>query len=332
MPKVSVIVPVYNSEQELRDCLDSLVEQTEKDIEIIVIDDGSTDNSPEIEAEYQKKYPNIKVYRNERNLGQSETRNRGIELAEGDYIAFLDSDDYVNPGMYEELYQAAVDNNMPELIVTGLSFVKGNEYRKKDLTFIGKQSTTIIHPMDTPDQVFFESPSLCNKLFRKDTVKNYKFLDVSAWEDIAFSYSRFMEANTVISKPTLNYFYRRNASLKSNGVSAQNFKENDKITDIFIVADELEEELKRNGKYPFFADQIRALQIACCLQRVDEVNEWQESTTKEKVKDMMYSTMLEKYGDLEGIDTGLLSSKTGFSIMDEYNSYISEHKNNQNKR
>lgn len=323
MPKVSVIVPVYNSEQELRDCLDSLVEQTEKDIEIIVIDDASTDNSPEIEAEYQKKYPNVKVYRNERNLGQSETRNRGIELAEGDYIAFLDSDDYVNPGMYEELYQAAVENNMPELIVTGLSFVKGNEYRKKDLTFIGKQSTTIIHPMDNPDQVFFESPSLCNKLFRKDTVKNYKFLDVSAWEDIAFSYSRFMEANTVISKPTANYFYRRDVS---NGVSAKNFKENDKITDIFVVADELEEELKRNGKYPFFADQIRGLQIACCLQRVDEVNNWQDEETKTNVKNMMFSTMLEKYGTLDGIDTGILSSKTGFRIMDEYNDYVNDQK------
>lgn len=323
MPKVSVIVPVYNSEQELRDCLGSLVEQTEKDIEIIVIDDASTDNSPEIEAEYQKKYPNVKVYRNERNLGQSETRNRGIELAEGDYIAFLDSDDYVNPGMYEELYQAAVDNNMPELIVTGLSFVKGNEYRKKDLTFIGKQSTTIIHPMDNPDQVFFESPSLCNKLFRKDTVKNYKFLDVSAWEDIAFSYSRFMEANTVISKPTANYFYRRDVS---NGVSAKNFKENDKITDIFVVADELEEELKRNGKYPFFADQIRGLQIACCLQRVDEVNNWQDEETKTNVKNMMFSTMLEKYGTLDGIDTGILSSKTGFRIMDEYNDYVNDQK------
>lgn len=323
MPKVSVIVPVYNSEQELRDCLDSLVEQTEKDIEIIVIDDASTDNSPAIEAEYQKKYPNVKVYRNERNLGQSETRNRGIELAEGDYIAFLDSDDYVNPGMYEELYQAAVDNNMPELIVTGLSFVKGNEYRKKDLTFIGKQSTTIIHPMDNPDQVFFESPSLCNKLFRKDTVKNYKFLDVSAWEDIAFSFTRFLEANTVISKPTANYFYRRDVS---NGVSAKNFKENDKITDIFVVADELEEELKRNGKYPFFADQIRGLQIACCLQRVDEVNNWQDEETKTNVKNMMFSTMLEKYGTLDGIDTGLLSSKTGFRIMDEYNDYVNDQK------
>lgn len=326
MPKVSVIVPVYNSEQELRDCLDSLVEQTEKDIEIIVIDDGSTDNSPEIEAEYQKKYPNVKVYRNERNLGQSETRNRGIELAEGDYIAFLDSDDYVNLGMYEELYQAAVENNMPELISTGLKFVEGSEYRKNKLEYIGKQSAITIHPMNDPDQVFFESPSLCNKLFRKDTVKNYKFLDVSAWEDIAFSYSRFMEANTVISKPTLNYFYRRNASLKSNGVSAQNFKENDKITDIFIVADELEEELKRNGKYPFFADQIRALQIACCLQRVDEVNNWQDEETKTNVKNMMFSTMLEKYGTLDGIDTGLLSSKTGFRIMDEYNDYVNDQK------
>lgn len=323
MPKVSVIVPVYNSEQELRDCLDSLVEQTEKDIEIIVIDDASTDNSPEIEAEYQKKYPNVKVYRNERNLGQSETRNRGIELAEGDYIAFLDSDDYVNPGMYEELYQAAVENNMPELIVTGLSFVKGNEYRKKDLTFIGKQSTTIIHPMDNPDQVFFESPSLCNKLFRKDTVKNYKFLDVSAWEDIAFSFTRFLEANTVISKPTANYFYRRDVS---DGVSAKNFKENDKITDIFVIADELEEELKRNGKYPFFADQIRGLQIACCLQRVDEVNNWQDEETKTNVKNMMFSTMLEKYGTLDGIDTGILSSKTGFRIMDEYNDYVNDQK------
>ena len=141
-----------------------------------------------------------------------------------------------------------------------------------------------------------------------------------------------MEANTVVNKPTLNYFYRRNVSEKSTGVSAQNFRENDRITDVFIVADELEEELKRSGKYPFFAEQIRALQIACCLQRVDEVNEWQENTTKDKVKAMMYSTIYKKYGDLEGIDTGLLSSKTGFRIMDEYSEYVDKQKNSQNRR
>ena len=87
-----------------------------------------------------------------------------------------------------------------------------------------------------------------------------------------------------------------------------------------------EEELKRNGKYPFFADQIRGLQIACCLQRVDEVNNWQDEETKTNVKNMMFSTMLEKYGTLDGIDTGLLSSKTGFRIMDEYNDYVNDQK------
>ena len=82
MPKVSVIVPVYNMETEVRDCLDSLVAQTEKEIEIIAIDDNSTDQSLEVLKEYARKYSNIKVYHNPENVGQSETRNRGIEVAE----------------------------------------------------------------------------------------------------------------------------------------------------------------------------------------------------------------------------------------------------------
>ena len=78
MPKISIIVPVYNSEQEIKDCLDSLVEQTEKDLEIIVIDDKSTDHSLEIVESYAKNYSNIRVYRNEQNQGVSKTRNIGI--------------------------------------------------------------------------------------------------------------------------------------------------------------------------------------------------------------------------------------------------------------
>lgn len=323
MAKVSIIVPVYNSEYELRDCLDSLVDQTEKDIEIIIIDDSSTDHSLEIETEYTQKYHNIRLYRNERNLGQSETRNRGLQLAEGDYITFLDSDDYVNPGMYEELYQAAVDNNMPELITTGLIFVEGNEYRRKNLSYIEQAPISVVFPSKEPNSIFFESPSLCNKLFRKDTIKKYRFLDVSAWEDIAFSFTNFLKAEKVIIKPTANYFYRRNLS---SGVSAKNFKENDKITDIFTVADELEEELKRTGKYDLFAPQIRGLQIAICLQRVDEVNNWQNEDIKTEVKNMMLSTICEKYGTLENLDTGLISSKTGFRMMEEYNNYTREQK------
>lgn len=323
MPKISVIVPVYNSEHELKDCLDSLVDQTEKDIEVLVIDDGSTDNSLAIALEYQKQYSNIKVYKNAQNMGQSAARNKGLELAEGEYIAFLDSDDYVNPEMYEELYQTAINNNMPALITTGLVFVKGIEYRTKDLSFIAKAPISTIQPLENPNSIFFESPSLGNKLFKKDTVKNYRFLNVSAWEDIAFTFTRFLEADDVIRKPTANYFYRRDLS---SGVSSKNLKENDKITDIFVVADEIEQELKRSGKYDFFAPQIRSLQIAICLQRVEEINKWENQEASQRAKYMIFSTIHEKYGTLSGIDIGLISSKTGIQAIDEYNNYLDKEK------
>lgn len=323
MPKISVIVPVYNSEYELKDCLDSLVEQTEKDIEVLIIDDGSTDNSLAVALEYQKQYSNIKVYKNAKNMGQSVARNKGLELAQGEYITFLDSDDYINPEMYEELYQAAINNNRPALITTGLVFVKGNEYRTGDLSFIAKASISTIQPLESPNSIFLESPSLGNKLFRNDTAKNYRLLNVSAWEDIAFSLTRFLEADKVIVKPTANYFYRRDLS---RGVSSKNLKENDKITDIFVVADEIEQELKRSGKYHFFAPQIRSLQIAICLQRIDEINNWENKEIKEKVKHMIFSTVYQKYGTLEGIDIGLISSKTGVQSIDEYKDYLDKEK------
>src|SRR5699024_6015694 len=98
--KVSVIVPVYNSELYLKDCLDSLVNQTLKDLEIIIVDDASTDKSLKIIMEYKNKYPNIiKVFQNEQNKGQGASRNVGLSLATGEYIGFLDSDDYVIPTM-----------------------------------------------------------------------------------------------------------------------------------------------------------------------------------------------------------------------------------------
>ena len=92
--KISVIVPVYNVSEYVDDCLDSLIRQTLKEIEIIVVNDGSTDNSQYIIDAYAKKYPNIKVYQKP-NGGLSDTRNFGIQLATGEYITFVDGDDYV---------------------------------------------------------------------------------------------------------------------------------------------------------------------------------------------------------------------------------------------
>lgn len=110
MYKVSVIVPVYNAEDYLHRCVDSLLNQTLKDIEIILVDDGSKDSSPAICDEYAEKHDNITVLHLE-NGGPARARNKGIEIAKGDYIGFADSDDYSHPEQFEKLYQNAKENN-----------------------------------------------------------------------------------------------------------------------------------------------------------------------------------------------------------------------------
>ena len=138
MIKVSIIIPVYNNGKYLRTCLDSLVNQTLKDIEIIAVDDNSSDNSLLILMEYAKKYHNIRVYHNRKNLGQGATRNIGLEYAKGEYIGFVDSDDYVRYNMYEDMYKAVLNNNYPELVTTDILFVKDDGYANRDLDFLSR--------------------------------------------------------------------------------------------------------------------------------------------------------------------------------------------------
>lgn len=130
---LSVIVPVYNSAENLETCLLSLVNQTIKDIEIIVIDDASTDNSKEIIERFANKYKNVKAYYNNKNLGAGRTRNIGLSLATGKYIGFVDSDDYVNSTMYEYMLDEAVKEGFSDMVITGLRFVKNNDYALMDL-------------------------------------------------------------------------------------------------------------------------------------------------------------------------------------------------------
>lgn len=106
MPKVSVIVPVYNVENYIRKCLDSIISQTLKDIEIILVDDGSEDNSGKICDEYAEKDSRIIVI-HQKNNGLSNARNTGLNIASGEYIGFVDSDDYIKSEMYSEMYQTA---------------------------------------------------------------------------------------------------------------------------------------------------------------------------------------------------------------------------------
>lgn len=113
--KVSVIVPVYNAEKYLRECFDSLVNQTLKDIQIIAVNDGSPDYSAEICEEYEKKYDNFEYYYKE-NGGSASARNLGLEHATGEYIGFVDADDWVELDMYEKMYSTAKSNQDTDIV------------------------------------------------------------------------------------------------------------------------------------------------------------------------------------------------------------------------
>ena len=106
MPKVSIIVPVYNVEKYLRRCIDSILRQTLTDIEVILVDDGSFDSSGKICEEYARKDSGLRVI-HQKNAGVAVARNTGLDIASGDYIAFVDSDDYIEPNMYQSMMQVA---------------------------------------------------------------------------------------------------------------------------------------------------------------------------------------------------------------------------------
>ena len=111
MKDISIIVPVYNAEKYLVKCLDSLVNQTKKNIEIILVNDGSKDKSIDILNEYKEKYPDMITIISQENQGQSAARNSGIENATGKYIDFVDSEDYVSENMFEKLYEKAIEKD-----------------------------------------------------------------------------------------------------------------------------------------------------------------------------------------------------------------------------
>jgi glycosyltransferase involved in cell wall biosynthesis len=127
MPKVSVIVPAYNREKYIGQCLDSILNQTYKDLEIIVVDDGSTDSTPEMVEEYRRRYgEKIKFKRLERNRGQSVATNEGIKMAEGEYIAFCDSDDWFHPERIEKMVKVLEENPSKVLVSSNDYIVREN--------------------------------------------------------------------------------------------------------------------------------------------------------------------------------------------------------------
>ena len=160
-PKVSVIVPVYNTEKYLRDCLDSLVNQTIDGIEIVVVNDGSKDSSRQILEEYAEKHPGKIVIYDQENRGQAVARNKALSLCSGEYIGFLDSDDVAKPDMFEKLYNKAVENDA-DMVACDYEFITGSGIIVKHTKSFKDQKDMFIDCLVDP----------WNKLFKAEVLKD----------------------------------------------------------------------------------------------------------------------------------------------------------------
>ena len=243
MVTLSVIVPVYNTEKYLRECLDSIINQTFRDIEIICVNDGSTDKSLEILKEYALKDNRIKVI-NQENKGQSIARNVGLNIASGKYITFIDSDDYLDLNTYD-----TVLSNIENIdIVCFGAKVFGNENTKQKLSDDKYYQIKYDGVIELNDEIRFETDcSVCNKIFKKDVIKKYNinFPIGIHYEDAEFY---FKYINVVNQARYINkYFYhyrRRNDSIMSNTFNGCAFA----IEHLYIV-DNLYNFLQKNSLF-----------------------------------------------------------------------------------
>ncbi len=200
---ISVIIPVFNVERYLEECINSIIHQTYKNMEIILIDDGSTDRSGSICDDYAKKDNRIKVVHQE-NCGLSRARNVGLEIAKGDYIGFVDSDDYINNDMYEFLLQLAIKTNADIAIC-------GTYYKH----FIHKcQAEEMVYSSEEAIKIMLSeskfNTSAWDKLYKVELFNNIRYPDGKIYEDLDTTYRLFHIANKIVYNSTPKYYYRNN--------------------------------------------------------------------------------------------------------------------------
>lgn len=249
MKKVSVIVPVYNVEQYLEKCLDSLVNQTlGEDIEIVIINDGSTDKSKQIMESYQKNYPNLIKAFSVENGGVAKARTLALKHATGEYIGFVDSDDFVVCDMFEKLYETAKQEEA-DISVCGFYRFNNEKYVERETNI---QECYGHDVYEYPSLFLNNLPYIWNKIFKRELIEknNITFQNLKIFEDLIFTYSSFLHANKIVKVPEPLYYYRvdRDESL-SNTFKKERF-------DFFPAMNILIKYFKDNNVFEYFEDQL----------------------------------------------------------------------------
>lgn len=248
--KISVIVAVYNTEKYLDRCIESLLNQTYKNIELVIVEDCSTDSSRKLLKKY-KGNKNIKVFYNRENRGLSYSRNYGLKKATGDFIGYIDSDDYVEPDYYEKLMSSIKDNKSDIAIC--------------DIKLVDEQTNKIqrckcyANDFDVYSVVNNGfAASACNKLFKRKNIEKYPFAEGKVNEDIAVVIPTVIQAKKISYADTCYFYVQR-------GGSIQNSKFSDKRFDIFDGVKTTLERIKNEQDYEFYKNAIVYNQLILLL-------------------------------------------------------------------
>ena len=271
VPKVSVIVPVYNVEKYIKRCLDSLVNQTIDSIEIIIINDGSTDESKKTIELYAENFPHIIRYYEKKNGGLSDARNYGIPYATGEYIAFLDSDDYVELDMYEKMYSKAKEQDYDMVECDFFWEYPNKKVIDRRIPYKGKK-----------EMMTFARVVAWNKLIKKTVIDTAKvqYPKGLRYEDVAFFYKMipYYDKVSFVSEPLVHYVQRKD--------SISNVQ-NERTKEIFEVLDIVLNYYKDKNLYEEYKEELEytytRLLLCSSLVRIVKVRD--KSIRKQLQKD-----------------------------------------------
>lgn len=248
MVKISVIVPVYNVEKYLPKCLDSLVNQTINDYEVIIINDGSPDNSQKIIDKYAKEFPNIIKPFIKENGGQASARNYALKKASGEYIMYVDSDDWIAENALEKLYEKAMDDNS-DIVVCSAYKVLNDDYS------LMESFDTIKDPIKS---YILNRPSAWCKLIKKEVLKNKElyFLENHYYEDIAVvpAYCLYTKNISFLNMPLYYYLIREGSTMNQ-------LKYTNSLEDIFDSLDYLESLFKSKNCLSVYKEELEFIYI-----------------------------------------------------------------------
>ncbi len=280
--KISVIIPAYNVESYIRRCLDSLVNQTYDNLELIVVNDGSTDRTGEIIHEYEERFPEkVRVFDRE-NGGQADARNFGLTKAAGEYIGFVDSDDFVSATMYEKLYREAER--------TGCDLVTCGFYGCDDATgeitvyqagYRGEFNQSIY---ENPKLLRTNSPHPCNKLYSRELLDraHFHFEKGIIFEDLCAVYSLFLDVKKVGRVHEKLYYYIKGRK----GSTLNTFdKRHGQIIDSLTI---LNRNYRERGMFERFYDTLLFFNIRHIYARFDEMEKYQDESFREEYTDRAY--------------------------------------------